>query len=281
MEILQLKYFQHVARCENISHTAKEFFVPASSVSVSIKKLEKELGTELFNRTANSLKLNECGRIFLNAVDSCERDIRKAKTEMQKYSSLPTGEIRILLLTNRSRINKSIMEFKDKYPEVSFVIVHENFVGVSSYSEFDIIISDNVINSDVFEKRHLLREELCIAAGKHNSISSLKSVELKRLAEEKFVSMPLGTSLRDNFDRIFEGCDRLPRIAVECNDTFYIMEYVKKDMGVALFPKISWEAKLDDDISLVSIGDGVYRDTYIYTNKSSSDICSMFSEYIK
>ncbi|MBE7046941.1 MAG: LysR family transcriptional regulator [Ruminococcaceae bacterium] len=280
MEILQLKYFQHVARCENISHTAKEFYVPASSVSVAIKKLEKELGVCLFDRSANSLKLNECGKIFLNAVDLCESEMKKAKMAINEYSSLPSGEIRLLLLTNRARVNGAIMEFTKKYPEVSFTIVHENFRGASSYSDFDIVISDKVINSDRFKKRLMLKEELCIAVGSHSPLFSANTVSLKRLSEEKFVCMPEGTSLRDNFNQLFSALGRCPQIAVECNDPFYIMEYVKSGMGVTLFPKISWDSKTDESFRLVAVEDGVYRETYIYTNKDSSPICNMFSNIL-
>lgn len=280
MEILQLKYFQNVARSENISHTAKEFYVPASSVSVAIKKLEKELGSELFDRSANSLKLNECGRIFSTALDKCERELKKAKARMLEYSSLPSGEIRLLLLTNRSKVNKSIMEFKNKYPEVTFTIVHENCGGISSYSDYDIIVTDNVINTDRFTKRLLIKEELCVAVPKSNPLSIQNSVSLKKLSEEKFICLPEGTSLRDNFNKLFSDCRSVPRIAVECNDTHYIVEYMKKGMGVTLFPKVSWESKCDDEFRLVTIEDGVYRESYIYTNMDSSHISVLFSEML-
>ena len=49
MELLQLKYFKDAALTENFSHTAKNFYVPQSAVSQSIKRLETELGVELFN----------------------------------------------------------------------------------------------------------------------------------------------------------------------------------------------------------------------------------------
>ena len=48
MEMLQLRYFYDSARTESFSKTAKKYMVPVSSVSASIKRLEKELDTELF-----------------------------------------------------------------------------------------------------------------------------------------------------------------------------------------------------------------------------------------
>ena len=56
MEMLQLRYFYESAMAESISKTAQKFMVPASSVSASIKRLEKELGVELFVRTGKDRK---------------------------------------------------------------------------------------------------------------------------------------------------------------------------------------------------------------------------------
>ena len=64
MELLQLKYFCDAAESENFSKTAKKFGVPASNISQSIHRLEKEFGITFFDRTANRIKLNRQGKIF-------------------------------------------------------------------------------------------------------------------------------------------------------------------------------------------------------------------------
>ena len=81
MEFLQLKYFCHAAKTENFSHTAEAFLVPASSVSSSIKKLEEELGVQLFNRSSNKLSLNENGMVFLKTANSILNELEKAKNK--------------------------------------------------------------------------------------------------------------------------------------------------------------------------------------------------------
>ena len=58
MEILQLKYFCDAAQTQNFSKTAKKFLVPPSNISQTIKRLEKEVETTLFERHANKIKLN-------------------------------------------------------------------------------------------------------------------------------------------------------------------------------------------------------------------------------
>ena len=70
MELLQLRYFQTVARFESVTKAAHHHGVPQPSMSQTISKLERELGNvKLFDRINNRLYLNENGKRFLEYVD--------------------------------------------------------------------------------------------------------------------------------------------------------------------------------------------------------------------
>ena len=53
--ITQLQYFKAIAAHENISCAAQELFISQSSLSMSLKKLEDELGRPLFDRVGGCL----------------------------------------------------------------------------------------------------------------------------------------------------------------------------------------------------------------------------------
>ena len=55
--------------------------VPASSVSTSVKRLEKELGVLLFDRSANKIKLNAKGQIFSEALSDIFEKLETAKIQ--------------------------------------------------------------------------------------------------------------------------------------------------------------------------------------------------------
>ena len=69
MEFLQLRYFYESAKNESFALTAKKHMVPTSSVSASVKRLENELGTKLFDRSSNRITLNEKGFVFFGMVE--------------------------------------------------------------------------------------------------------------------------------------------------------------------------------------------------------------------
>ena len=70
MELLQLKYFKAAAELENFSAVAEKYYVPQPSISATIKKLETELGVQLFDRNGKRITLNSNGKIFYEKIAS-------------------------------------------------------------------------------------------------------------------------------------------------------------------------------------------------------------------
>lgn len=280
MEILQLKYFMSTAKKENISHAAQAYRVPPSTVSVAIKKLEDELGLKLFDRTSNSLTLNAYGRIFLRAAEAAERELKKAKIDMFNLSETLTGEISLLILANRRIISDTIAQFKTKYPFVSFRIKHEDYADNSNYNNFDVIVSDRSIELDSFKRKEFIQEEVFLAVPNHSALASLTAVNLKKLKNEKMICLPKGSSLRDFMDKCFKKADIEPEIAIECDDPHYIRKYLKIGLGVTFFPFVSWNNYIDDKIKLLKINDGMYRHSYIYLSRASSEAAQIFVDMV-
>lgn len=281
MELLQLKYFKHAAKTENFSHTAQKFMVPTSGISISIKKLENELGVKLFDRTANRIKLNEYGKILLQAIVKSEELFKKAKADIYDLSQTPFGELKLLILTNRQKVTEVISEFKTNYPKISFNIKHQGQIDQSNINEYDIIVTDQNITTDYFNQKFWLHEEIFLAVHKNNHLSKKSSVSVDELKYEKFICMPKGSSLRRCIDMFTQQRDLNPEIVIECDDPQYIRNYLKMGLGVTFFPANSWKNQISNEIRLLRIGDGLYRDSYIYTNKSSSKMAYLFSQMLE
>lgn len=79
MERLQLICFCHAAKTESFAQTAREYRVPAAGISQSIKRLENEIGASLFDRSANGVKRNKCGRILYKNAKSALSMLGDAK----------------------------------------------------------------------------------------------------------------------------------------------------------------------------------------------------------
>ncbi len=101
MELLQLKYFQTVAYTEHISKAAEQLKIAQPSLSLTIKRLENELGTALFERKGRNIKLSSSGKILLKHVNRIFTEIENAQTEIQLEEHQMSDTIRISISNPR------------------------------------------------------------------------------------------------------------------------------------------------------------------------------------
>ncbi|NLL51544.1 MAG: LysR family transcriptional regulator [Peptococcaceae bacterium] len=66
MTLQQLKYIIKIVECGSITEAAKQLFITQPSLSTAVKELEKELGIEIFYRTAKGISLTIDGTEFLS-----------------------------------------------------------------------------------------------------------------------------------------------------------------------------------------------------------------------
>lgn len=276
MDLLQLKYFQDAASTENFSKTAAKFTVPPSCVSLYIKKLEQELGVKLFDRSANRIKLNNNGKILLTAVNNAFLELEGAKNKLMSISDVTDGEISLLIETNRKIVMEYIAQFRNDFPQVTFHIEHKK---TSRYNDYDIIISDQKIDTNLFDKKILVKEEFLLAVNSNHPLANNKSVDIAALKEERFVCMPKGSSMREVTEGICALHGFLPYVAIESDDPFYIREYIGMGMGISLVPEFSWAGQYPDNVVLLRLnGKSLIRETNVYTKKNGLKIAELFAE---
>jgi hypothetical protein len=80
METNQVRYFLALCEEKNFTRAAKRCGVSQPSVSNAIKRLEEEIGGDLFHRTKNGVKLSPLGvaiRPYLDQINECAEGVRR------------------------------------------------------------------------------------------------------------------------------------------------------------------------------------------------------------
>ena len=144
MEMLQLKYFYESSVNQSFAKTAQKYMVPATSVSASVKRLEKELGCELFDRSSNRIILNENGRRLKESLKVIFKELDNAVDSITSSSS-DTREIKMLVRAMRGEITNFIIEYKTPDIKRGAGIVsshaHKMLLAVPQLMDFTPLVS--------------------------------------------------------------------------------------------------------------------------------------------
>lgn len=259
MELLQLKYFCRAAETENFSETAKEYCVPASNISQSIHRLEKELGVALFDRSANKIVLNERGRNFYTNIKSALQLIEDGKSKVCNIGEI-SGEIKLLIEANRRIVSKVIEAFQEKHSNVSFFIDHTAGENINKY---DLIITDKVFQDKNMIRKTVVVEDILLAVSKSNPLATKRDIHLKDLENERFITMNSKSGLYRLTNEICSGAGFVPNIVIQSDDPFYIRKYVEMGLGISFFPSVSWHGMFSEDVVCRNIIN-LKRTTYVY-----------------
>ena len=230
MELLQLRYFYESAENESFAKTALKYSVPPTSVSASVKRLEKELGCTLFNRTHNKIILNDNGKKLKDTLHNVFKELNEGIENIISPDT-DTREIRILVRAMRNNITDHIIEYKLKNPHISFKTVFD--FDDKDYENYDIIIDEESDLYKDFEKVPLYTTNIRLRASYKNPLCG-KKLTLKQLENESFISVSENNSLHKLFINACKKAGFTPNVIMYSNDISCNRKYIEANVGIGL-----------------------------------------------
>ena len=275
MDLLQLRYFFESAKTGSFAKTAKKYMVPLTSVSASIRRLEKELDCTLFDRTSNRVSLNANGRKLQQSLCIAFTEIDNAIEEITMHSD-ENSEIRVLVRGMRRNITDMILRFKEKIPSCSFKVCF-NF-SETNFENYDIIIDEESELYPQYEKFEFFSTKLRIKCAKDHPLLGRK-IKMKQLCDSNFISMGEESNLHRILLDVCSQAGFTPKISVMCNDLECYEKLIAGGIGIA----IGREKSLSPEIFYLDVSDLDKRYTlYCYYPKSAYDgMVKKFIDFLK
>ena len=124
IDIELYKIFYTVATCENITKASQILFISQPAVTMSIKKLEEQLGVSLFTRTKHGMILTDEGKVLYEYVKEAIDSIKAGENRIANLKKLETGNIKIGIGTTLTKhfLIKYLEVFHKKYPKIKINI---------------------------------------------------------------------------------------------------------------------------------------------------------------
>ena len=263
MELLQLRYFCHAAETESFTATAKHFCVPPSDISQSIKRLEKELGVSLFDRSANRIRLNSQGRLFQKEAATALAALDRGTQQLREQGR----KLRIKVQVGRRLVMQAAEQFQAEHPDIDILLTHRE------QEEFDLCIT---AEPEEHNASILLREELMLAVADTSALASKAQITADDLVNVPFVTMSKGNNLYDLTFQVCHSIGLMPRIAIQGDDPMYIRQCVELGLGVAIVPAVSWKGQFSSNVKLRNL-DVPLRTIYLQSRPNPSPAAKDFA----
>lgn len=282
MELLQLRYFQTVARMESISHAAEYYNIPQPAMSQTISRLEDSLGgVKLFERRNGRLFLNEEGKTFLEYVDKALFELDKGVDALENKSEKEIqGTVRIKIMDCHRLVLTCIPQFTKLHEGVSFSVSHGYYEDQNV--SYDICVSSSSSYRHMSWHVPLLKEKLILAVHEDHPLAKQKSVKITDLKNERIISLPPQSTLYAITNNACLAAGFKPQIPILCDDPYFVRKYISDNMGVALAPELSWKGRFRANTVLIPIDDAPIMSSYLIMDgqKYPSKAVSAFRDYL-
>ena len=242
MEINQLKYFCVLANIRHFTKAAKEISISQSALSRAIGKLEQELGAPLFRRGGRDILLTPQGQRFLDHAEKALRELEKGRLEMEEGRDPGHGVISLSFMHSLGIhiLPQLLSEFKQLYPDIQFNLNQDNSSVLAQSllaGRSDVCLCSVMVNMEQLAWLYLYTEELFAVLPADHPLASRKTLELRELEDEPFITLKPNYSLRILTEQFWAISGIRPSIIFEGDDVNTATSLVGAHLGVSLLPK--------------------------------------------
>jgi DNA-binding transcriptional LysR family regulator len=241
MDLTALRIFLAVAEERSFSRAAAKVHRTQPAVSQAVKRLEDELGEQLFDRSSKSGTLTDAGRVLENYGQRLVRLAEEAESAMRELRDLRRG--RVLIGANESAIHTLLplmARFRQKIPDIAVdvrrvparqiaVEVQQGSLdfGALTFRPAEEGLLEVVVGSD----------ELVLLMPPSHPLAKRKQVTMEEVAGEPVVAHNDPSPARERVLRLFEERQIALNMVISLPSLDGIKRAVELKLGVALLPR--------------------------------------------
>ena len=243
MQIGQLRAYLAVAEQRHFTRAARELGMAQPSVSAHVRRLEADLGTELFDRMKGKITLTPAGETLLPFARRIIADVDAAADELRSLGGLARGRIAIGATPSLAAtlVPAVLSRFHAAYPGIELAIRQAGSVELVAAVEegaVDVALVILPIRHDVLETQALLREELVVAVARGHALGRRRTLAIADLRDVPLVMFREGYDLRTTTEAACRAAGFAPTFAVEGGEMDGVLRLAAAGLGAAIVPSL-------------------------------------------
>lgn len=278
MTIQQLTYFLGTAELGSFSAAARALYLTQPAVSEQVRRLEAELGVELFARAGRGLVLTEAGRRFRPEAERVLAGLERARDAVAEIRELRGGTLGFGMFGTASAylIADLAADFRRKHPDVRLRLVGLNSSEVADQVREGRIEAGLVVlpvDDQGLELRVAHTEELVVVSRESSRVE--QPVTIEQLAASPLILYdahygaddPMRRQLLDRAQRA--GVTILPVIEVESMEAAVTL--AARGLGDTIVPRAAYGRRGVRSLHAVSLAEPLY-DTFAFIARHDASL---------
>lgn len=289
MDIKQISYFMAVAQEGSFSRAAEKLEVSQPTLSMAVKKLEEELGAELFysfnrrqNLTDEGLRLKEGAAKLLEVYQETIENVK-----LSDYVGSGAVTLGLSPLFGACFFGDLIPSFSAAYPNIKINMLEDGANKIDELvekGEVDLAVTLNTERMASFASCHFSTQRNVALLHKKHPLANAKSITVADLKEDSFAIFNQDFILNRQIMSACHAAGFRPKIALLSSQWDFMVEPVSRNRAVSILPKPVLDKHPDPNVVCVPLMDSMkYWDIVLAWNKQKymSKSCRLFLDYVK
>lgn len=238
------RVFYTVANNGNITKASEELNITQPAISKSIKKLEEQLGGQLFVRTKRGVVLTQEGKEFYKYIKNAMEYIANGESKFTELINLESGCIRIGISTTLTKefLLPYLKKFHKLYPKID--------IQISTYLTADLIpklrnglidivilnVTDNAYGDDIEITKCRKITDCFVVSDAFKKLTN-KKISLKELNKYPLILQSKGSNTREFLDNFAKSNNVTLKPNIELASYSLVVEFTKIGLGIGYVTK--------------------------------------------
>jgi len=205
--LTQLNYVNVVAKAGSIRRAAEQLNITSTALNRRVLALEDELGTPIFERLPQGVRLNVAGELLIQHIRQSMADLSKVVSQIADLSGVRRGHVRIAGGSEiiGSFLPQRIADYRSHHSGVSFEILRrapEKALRALQDYDADISLIFAPVPPTEYQVLATVALDICVAMGPSHPLASKSSISLVDCQEYPAIMPAEGSGL---FDLLFNA----------------------------------------------------------------------------
>jgi len=242
LERIHLTVVQEVEKQGSLTAAADVLCVTQSALSHSMKKLEQQLGTDIWLREGRSLRLTQAGQYLLAVANRVLPQLDLAEERLRQFAKGERGSLRIGMECHPCHqwLLKVVSPYLAVWPDVD-VDVKQKFqfggIGALFGYEIDLLVTPDPLFKPGLRFEPVFDYEQVLVVARHHALAQAPYVKPKQLTQEVLITYPVATDRLDIYNQFLLPAGISPRHHKMIENTDIMLQMVASGRGVAALPR--------------------------------------------